>query len=304
MTSEWISIYRFIGIFCFKADVYRNLIGFYHEKLLEYYRGACYNTAYEKLLFNLIYYRITIEEDGSEMRIAICDDDMVICSTLEKLLDNYGREQGVAIQHEIFENGRDMLAHIDSFDTFQIYLLDIEMKYMDGFEIARKIREKNEHVVIIFVTSHREMMQEAFEVQAFHYIVKPFETEEVNRIIGKAIQYANRSNQTFFYKRGWKVMAIPFHNIYYFESNQRKLNIVTDMEENEFYANIRDVKKELDERIFAQIHMSYIVNMEHIRTKTKKGLILNSGVALPISKKYATEFNEKYRNYIQMRTGR
>lgn len=238
------------------------------------------------------------------MKIAICDDDIALCGKLEEIINKFGQEKSIAIECENFANGKDLLTHSGDSYAFQIYLLDIEMEGMDGFELARRVREKNEQAVIIFVTSHKEMMQEAFEVRAFHYIVKPFEQQEVERIIGNAVRYINRTNKIFFYKCGRKTVSVLFQNIYYFESSLRKVKIVTSTGEECFYSNLKKIRNELDEKLFVQVHTSYIVNMEHIQTKTNREVQLDSGDFIPVSQKYCSEFNEKYYRYVQMRTGR
>ena len=59
-----------------------------------------------------------------------------------------------------------------------ILFLDIQMPGMDGMETARILRQKNEKMVLIFVTAVEEYVFQAFDVAAFHYLVKPFSDEK------------------------------------------------------------------------------------------------------------------------------
>lgn len=82
-----------------------------------------------------------------------------------------------------------MLDHLKKeADVFQIYLLDVEMEVLDGFEVARFIREKDQEAIIIFITSHVEWMPEAFEVNAFHYLIKPIDELKVKQVLTKAME--------------------------------------------------------------------------------------------------------------------
>ncbi|MDD2972610.1 MAG: LytTR family DNA-binding domain-containing protein [Lachnospiraceae bacterium] len=238
------------------------------------------------------------------MKLAICDDDMVVCDRLETIVNNYCMEHHIDLQCDSFVDGYDFANHIEYMESFDIYLLDIEMRKIDGFKIARLIRKVNEHAIIIFVTSHREKMQEAFEVLAFQYIVKPFEDSEVRRIIEKAIAYVGRNKRCFFFKTRKAINSIRMENIQYFESRRRKIIICTLTEQEECYMNLKEVLEQLDARNFVQIHTSFIVNMNEIRTKESNEIKLYSGVILPISKKYTESFNESYREYVRMRTGK
>ncbi len=235
------------------------------------------------------------------MKIAICDDDLLMCGKIETLLYKNCKSEQMQVQCEVFEDGTELLDQIVDFNEYQIYILDIGMPGTDGLQVAKRIREMSGHAVIIFITSHHELMQEAFEVLAFNYLVKPLEDERVVQVLLKAIDYVKKRKKEFIYKNGKTVQVIIYEKILYFESFKRKLMIHTKEENYECYGSIKDTLVQLDLHQFTQVHASYIVNMEHVRTTIAFEIELQNGQRIPISKKYNRKFNEAYREFILKR---
>ncbi len=235
------------------------------------------------------------------MKVAICDDDLLMCGRIETILYEHCKAGQIHIQCEVFDNGIELLNQIADFNEYQIYILDIGMPGIDGLEIARKIRKNSDYAVIIFITSHHELMQEAFEVLAFNYLVKPFEDERVVQVLLKAIDYVKKRKKEFIFKNGKTTQVIIYEKILYFESQKRKMIIHTKEESYECYASMKNTLKQLDLHQFTQIHASYIVNMERIRTTIAFEIELQTGEHIPISKKFNRRFNEAYREFILKR---
>lgn len=235
------------------------------------------------------------------MKIAICDDDTITCEMLETIIDNYCKKNQIQACCEVFLNAEDLLQHSEA--KYLVYFLDIEMEGINGLELANTIRESNDDAIIIFVTSHKELMQEAFEVLAFHFILKPFSEAEVERIFEKAMSYINRKKDRFFYKIGKSMHSVLAKDIIYIENRGRKLLLHTKVGQEKCYLNMKDTMEQLDRNLFAQIHVSFIVNMEQIKTIEKNKVELHTGEKLPISRKYVKQYNDSYRNFVRMRTG-
>lgn len=235
------------------------------------------------------------------MRIAICDDDLLMCGKIETILYEHCKAGQIQVQCEVFDDGSELLNQISDFNEYQIYILDIGMPGTDGLEVARRIRKKSDHAIIVFITSHHELMQEAFEVLAFNYLVKPLEDERVAQVLLNAIDYVKKRKKEFIFKNGKTTQVIIYEKILYFESCKRKLLIHTKEEEYECYGSIKDTLEQLDLHQFTQVHASYIVNMEQIRTTIGFEIELQTGERIPISKKFNRRFNEAYREFILKR---
>ena len=172
------------------------------------------------------------------MNIAICDDNSIISGKLESIVDECFLSRSASYSITTFLSGEELLNRLEQ-KIFHIYILDIELNAVSGLEVAKKIRQTDFNAIIIFVTSHRELMQEAFEVLAFNYIVKPFDEKNTKRIILKAIDYVNLKKRFFTYKIGKRKYTENLDKILYFESNGRKIMINTENQVIECYGTMK-----------------------------------------------------------------
>lgn len=235
------------------------------------------------------------------MKIAICDDDLLMCGKIETIIYKSCKDGQIQVECEVFDDGAELLSKVMDMYEYQIYVLDIEMPQIDGLEVARRIRQKSDHAIIIFITSHRELMQEAFEVLAFNYLVKPLEDERVAQVLLKAIDYVVKRKREYIFKNGKATQVIIYEKILYFESQKRKMLIHTVNGKYECYASIKETLNQLDLKQFTRIHASYIVNMEQVKTTIASEIELQTGEYIPISKKYCRGFNDAYREFILKR---
>lgn len=236
------------------------------------------------------------------MNVAICDDNSIMSGKLESIVKECFQFKNSSYSVYIFMSGEELLQQLKQNVIFQIYLLDIELKDASGLEVAKKIRQNDLNAIIIFVTSHSELMQEAFEVLAFNYIVKPFDKWSTKRIILKAIDHVNMKKRFFAYNVGKQNYTENLDRILYFENKGRKVIIHTLVEMITCYGTMKTVLDQVELQMFVQIHKSYIINMEYLKTIDGEIVVLTGGEKLPISKKYISQLNYAYRNYIIMRS--
>lgn len=238
------------------------------------------------------------------MNIAICDDNIYDSSHLESLVDMafYGNTRDYDC--EVFSTGDSLLEYLNKNPlAFQIYLLDIEMDGKDGVQTAREIRAQDGDAIIIFVTNHAELMSQAFKVLAFQYIVKPFEDESAIEIILSALNLLQSRKSLFQYSVRKKTCTLYQSQIEYIESIGRKILLHTvGGEVQEYYGTLKDAAAKTAGLSFAQIHSSYIINMEQLETVDAQGVRLRSGTHLTISDKYRRSFNDSWRSFILART--
>lgn len=132
------------------------------------------------------------------MNIAICDDNLNAANHLEGLVEQAFSGNGDSYECEVFSSGEALLQYLTHYPlAFQMFLLDIEMEGATGLEVAAKIRQTDADAVIIFVTSHVELMPEAFQVLAFQYITKPYEDQNALAILLSAIQLLQNRKALF-----------------------------------------------------------------------------------------------------------
>ena len=114
------------------------------------------------------------------MRVAVVDDLRMDAENLRGMLDRRLRS-GTFI--DLYASGEAFLASQSRYD---LIFLDIVMEGMDGIETARQLRARDMDCLIVFLTSSREYVWEAFPMHAFDYLVKPVEQERLDRVLEEA----------------------------------------------------------------------------------------------------------------------
>lgn len=227
------------------------------------------------------------------IKIAVCDDESKVIESHIKNLEKLKNLKAILWDYkvDIFTSGEEL---IESETKYDIILLDMEMGDMNGIETGNKIRESDRGVLIIFVTSHSQYMKKSFECQPFQFIVKPVDFEFFKKVIISAGEYISDANPIFIFEENKNVIKILYSDIAYFEKIKHRLRIVMfDGREHVTYMSISQLKKEIDMRIFAVTHKSYIVNMNYIKEIKSVDVELVNKMLVPVSRTYRQELKEK-----------
>ena len=87
--------------------------------------------------------------------------------------------------------------------------LDIEMEKMDGIALAREIRKHNRQMQIIFVTGYMEYIQEGYDVEALHYLLKPVSQEKIDSVLDRAVERLKTADAVLLVESGGEVLRLP-----------------------------------------------------------------------------------------------
>ena len=236
------------------------------------------------------------------IRIAICDDEQNIRNYLITLLKKPDMEFDIDIAEYASAEG-----YISDDKEYDILFLDIELNGKDnkknGMELARVIRKGNKkQPVIIFVTGYEKYVYDAFDVSAFHYLIKPISedkfTEVYKKAVSKVLSQRNHRRQMIIvpYHNGSK--SITIKEVYYAESQNHKIILHTYSGTIEYYAKMEDLENKLKNSFF-RIHRGYLINLEHVEEYNKSEVTLSNGESLLISKYKYTEFVKAYLRFIK-----
>jgi DNA-binding LytR/AlgR family response regulator len=128
------------------------------------------------------------------MRIAYCEDEPAQRSRMELLLRTFAERKRLPLTVEAFSDSAAFLFQYPGSYPFDLIFLDIDLGGMDGMALARKIRETDSEVPILFLTNHKEYVFEGYEVQAFRYLLKPV-TEDTLFPLLEELQAMDRKNR-------------------------------------------------------------------------------------------------------------
>jgi DNA-binding LytR/AlgR family response regulator len=234
------------------------------------------------------------------IRIAICDDEKNIRAYLRTLVRKQDSESEITEYASADEYLSGKMEH-------DLLFLDIEMKGdtsgMDGMSMAKQLRgmELDRQPVIIFVTGYEKYVYDAFDVDAFQYLLKPINeqkfAEVFSRAAGQILSEAEQKKKTLIIRCGSESRAIPLDSIYYLESRNHKVVLYLKEGELEYYAKIRDLEEELAGQ-FYRIHRGYLVNLSYVEGYDKSEVTLANGDRLPLSKRY-DDFAAAYLQFMQ-----
>lgn len=245
------------------------------------------------------------------VKIAICDDDVVLRELLRQKIETHCKNVGVICRIFDFDSG-DRLLSLSTENIPDILFLDIQMPGRNGMEIARDLRKKKEDMILIFVTALSEYVYEAFDVNAFHYLVKPFEDEKLYQVLNKALQQCEKlteyiksdqkiSPQAILVKRRGLSTRILLTDIVYAEVFNRKIMLHTLNDDIEYYGKLTDLSEQIGTD-FYRTHRAYLVNLKYVEKYNTTTIWLEKGI-VPISKKKFTGFVQQYMKYISRKTG-
>ena len=233
------------------------------------------------------------------MLIAICDDEKEVRDLLAgKIKKLYPRANLC-----FYAGGEELLLAGEQPD---ILFLDSQRPGMDGVEAARRLRGFNEETILIFVTAAESYVFQAFDVGAFHYLVKPFCDEKFEEVLRRAADQCGERNsrrqeqeKSLLVKSGGSHMRILYGDIVYAEVFNRKIILHTLKEEIEYYGKITDLEKELGEDFFRP-HRSYLIHFKYVVKYDSSTVFLEKGQTL-MSKKNYPEFVKGYLRYNRKR---
>ena len=229
------------------------------------------------------------------MRVAICDDDRESRARLRSLI----KQQEPDCEVACFDTGKRLLEARQHFD---ILLLDIQMEDMRGIEVARVLRINRERTIVIFVTALKEYAAEAFEVEAFNYLLKPLEPERFCRVFEDACREVKRLESAgggqLFFQTKTRSFVVQKDEILYVESLRRKVEIHTQRENIIVYATMKGLAERLGEEFF-RCHRGYLVNLAYVAEYGTGTIQLQNGETVYLAREKYTEFVKAYTRYLK-----
>lgn len=235
------------------------------------------------------------------LKIIICDDDKAMQQILQKKIFNICSEEKIACQIICCGSGEEVLRQKQMAD---ILFLDIQMPGRNGMEIAKELRRRDKDMILIFVTALPEYVYEAFDVEAFHYLVKPFCDEKLKEVLDRALQRRKQPEmpKEILVKRGGIVTRVLLGDIIYAEVFNRKVLLHTTGGDIEYYGKLTDLSKQAGED-FYRTHRAYLVNLKYVEKYNATTIWLEKGT-VPVSKSQYTGFVHDYMRYINRKRDR
>ena len=230
------------------------------------------------------------------LHIAICDDEKDFVANLTALLNQYAAERGEEIKVTAYYDGMELIERYDP--SIDLIFLDIQMRLMDGLQAAEHIRQVDETVGILFLTTMTQYGLEGYKYQAVNYIIKPIRYVRLKAELDQWLKrHRKDTNPAIVVTNDAGKYKIALNSLRYIETFSRNLLLHTEQENIICYKSMKEMEQELKEKGFVRCHTSYIVNLFYVKGINKLEIVLVTGEAIPISQPKRKEFMKKLAEY-------
>lgn len=195
------------------------------------------------------------------MRCIIVEDEAPARAELKYFLEHASRIE-VAAE---FENALDALKYLEN-EFVDCIFLDINMPSLDGMGLTKILNRMTCRPEIIFVTAHKEFAIEAFEVEAFDYILKPYSKERIIKTLKKLEEQLEKQicqDKMTIWKDD-KMYVVKTNEILYCKASERNTYVYTAQDTYLVTNNITDFASKLPHDSFFRSHRSYIININRV----------------------------------------
>ncbi len=231
------------------------------------------------------------------MTIAVCDDDEKIRKHLVKMIRSFTDKCENPVQILEFSGGEELLISEEKPD---IVIMDIGMGGMNGMEAAARLREVS-NAILIFVTALKDYVFDAFDVGAFHYLLKPVDEnkfyEVLERALGEIEARNGKKSAGFTVKTLEGFRTVKSNDIYYAENIARKIVLHTKEGDISYYEKMEHLEKQLGNSFF-RCHRGYLVSLDKVKQYDSRQIELVNGDIILLSRQKYSDFVQAYMKYM------
>lgn len=225
------------------------------------------------------------------LSIAVCDDEVIECCGMAGKIKDILEEMKIPCIIRQFRSGGELLRAPESFD---IVFLDIMMQAPDGMKTAQIFREKASDKILIFVSSSRAYVFEAYDVEAFQYLLKPVDDRKLKNVLQKAVlKTESRSQEFIIVSREREKKKLFLDDIFYFEIKGRIVDVHGPEGIFAYYGQIGELENKLRDKGFFRCHKSYLINLKYVCGYNRQEVILENGEKIVIAKRRYEDFCQK-----------
>ncbi len=233
-------------------------------------------------------------------RVGICDDDKILCSLLEKQIQALSADIAVRFETEVWYSGESLERDLKKGLGLDILFLDIELLQKNGIETGAFIRDEmgDTDTHIVYISSKQGYAMELFKIQPLEFLIKPISAARLKEVLIRSMKRKKGAESCFEYRKGGQFIRIPVKEILYFMSMDKKVLIIKNAGQEEFYGKLKNVMEQLPAG-FLMIHQSYVIHQEYVSEYSYESIKMMNGDLLSVSKPYRKEVRAKIKQYLQ-----
>lgn len=227
--------------------------------------------------------------------IAVCDDEISVCSQIEQYITKIFTEKGIDFKIDIYTSGNRFLDAIKS-ENYDLIFQDIELPDRNGIQTISYIRNvlHNDTVQIVYISAIQSYAMDLFESRPMHFLVKPLTFDAIDSVLQTFLRLFDETETFFTFKINGHFHKLALSDILYFESHKRKVTVVTQNASYDFYDSLKNICRKISSPYFLMIHQSLLVNFNHVTFFEYDRVTTSDGSILPVSQSQRSEVRSKY----------
>ena len=236
--------------------------------------------------------------------IGICDDEKLTCEDLEEKVQKFGDKIQMKMNMRIWHSGEELCDALEEGLELDLLFLDIELITTNGVIIGDFIRNSLENVEteIIYISSKSSYAMSLFKIQPLEFLMKPLDEKKVWRAALRWVHIMEMKNKNFAYSIKGEYYKVPFKDIIYFYSDNKKVVIVLKNKKIHFNGKLKDVAKKVTTS-FIFIHRSFLINLDYVERCSYEFVNMMDGSSINISRTYRKYARSKIMEYKWERMG-
>ena len=229
-------------------------------------------------------------------RIALVDDEKIFTDQIEEYIRQYQAENPAEFQVSVFHSSTEFIAGFQK--EYDLILLDVEMPQLNGMELAHKIRETDEQVVLMFITNMAQYAIHGYSVGALDFVTKPINYYTFAMKLTRALKRVPKKESTsVLLTMADGVKRIDIKQIYYLEVQNRLLHYHTEEGEFVVRGSLQAAEERLSGHPFEKCNHWYLVNLMHVK-EVRKNIVVVGSHELEISRRNKTSFLKALTDYM------
>lgn len=239
-----------------------------------------------------------IQGEGVMLRIYICDDEKEMTDLVSSQVRSYFKTYPSEYEIETFNSGSSLIEQVNK-QRADIIFLDIDLLDSNGIQIAKLIRRVDKLVKIVFITNYKNYKGAAFTVRAFGYVEKPSTEKQIFKQLSDIQTYMEeeQNDVSIKFETVDGLINLKIKDILYFESNNRKISIITFTNEYRMVQKISSLAKLFENYDFKSPHSSFLVNLDYVVGIKNYTVYMVNDIKIPLSQRKVLEFKKAMNHY-------
>ena len=233
-------------------------------------------------------------------RLAICEDEKVVLDFETSLINKWAADRGCPLELDTYISAEQFIFESEDKAPYDLLIFDIQMKNMNGMELAKKLRARGCNSVIIFITGVADYAIEGYEVGAVRYILKPVKEDLLFKLLDDIYADSQKECEEYFVLgQGADLEKISFDKIVYIEARGHYVFLKGTDFEREWKAGFAETAAGFEGRGFFCLRRGLMVNLKHVARITRTDCILDDNESLPVARGVYKELNEAFIAYFR-----